>query len=165
MSDLATQIQLPEHCGEDFEMENPMVRQAYTGFVAYQPLYHAGCLTNSAGEYCFAAAVNNASAPSAAYVYYLPLGVSLPATAKPACNGCLRNTMAVFALYAGDSAQPLSSTYGSAASQLDESCGARFVEAAKASTNGAASAHHRTSMTAGLGISFTLAMIFVQVLV
>lgn len=163
MSDLAARIQLAETCGEDFDMENPMVRQAYAGFVAYQPLYHAGCLTNAAGDYCFAAAVNNASAPSAAYIYYLPLGMSLPATAKPACNACLRNTMSVFALYAGDGVQPLSGTYSAAASQLDGDCGSQFVEAAKASTNAAAGALH--TRTAGVGISLTLFMILFQIIV
>lgn len=137
-----------------------MVRQAYAGFVAYQPLYHAGCITNNAGEYCYAAAVNNASAPSASYIYYLPLGMSLPATTssrKPGCSACLRNTMAVFALYAGDKAQPLSETYDSAAEQLDASCGAKFVEAAKVSTNGAASS---PATSTSLCVSIMLIMVF-----
>ena len=145
MSSLAAEIQSPSTCGADFDMENPQVRQAYSGFVAYQPLYHAGCLTNAAGDYCFAEAVHNASSPSAAYAYYLPLGVGLPGSAKPTCNRCLRDTMAVFALYAGDKAQPLSKTYGNAAEQLDGSCGSQFVEAAKVSTNAASTTPVRSA--------------------
>lgn len=162
MSDLAAQIQLTEYCGDDFKMENPMVRQAYTGFVAYQPLYHAGCLTIDNGQYCFAAAVNNASLSSSAYAYYMPLGVSFPSTSKPACNSCLRNTMSVFALYASDSTQPLSTTYDSAASQLDDTCGAQFVEAARAPSVNAAG---RTTFTIELGMSLTLFMIFLHFIV
>lgn len=150
MSQLALEIQNSSTCGEDFDMENPTVRQAYTGFIAYQPLYHAGCLTNRNGEYCYAAAINNATAPSASYLYYLPLGVSLPSTAtnmgRMSCGSCVKDTMAVFALYSGDKVQPLSDTYAPAAAQMDDACGAKFVEAAKASTNAAAAvSRHATA--------------------
>lgn len=156
MTDLATRIQDPSTCGADFALQNPQVRQAYAGFLAYQPLYHAGCLTDRAtGEYCFAQAVGNATAASASYIYYLPLGVSLPGTAAPGCGACLRDTMAVFALYAGDQAQPLSATYAPAAAQLDGSCGSRFVEAARASVNAAA-----RSVVAGFGFWYTLVVMF-----
>lgn len=53
MASLARQIQSPDNCAADLQNQNPTVMQAYTGFVAYQSLYHAGCLLNSnTGSYC-----------------------------------------------------------------------------------------------------------------
>lgn len=148
MANLAKEIQSEDNCGADFQMQNPMVVQAYNGFVAYQPLYHAGCLTDSHGNYCFANAVTNASAPSSSYVYYLPLGVQLPGGTQPTCDTCLRNTMAIFATYASNSSQPLSTDYGTAAQQLDMTCGPRFVESS-VNTNSSSAAFARAS-----GLSF-----------
>lgn len=130
MSNLAVDIQKDENCGADFQMGNPQVTQAYTGLLAYQPSYHAGCLTDSHGNYCFANAVTNASAPSSSYIYYLPLGVSLPGGTQPTCDTCLQNTMRTFAAYATNSSQPLSADYSAAAEQVDMICGPRFAESA-----------------------------------
>jgi hypothetical protein len=53
MASLARQIQSPDNCAADLQNQNPTVLQAYTGFVAYQSLYHAGCLLNDdTGSYC-----------------------------------------------------------------------------------------------------------------
>jgi hypothetical protein len=130
MADLAQQIQLDENCAQDLSLQNPMVTQAYNGFVAYEPLYHAGCLTDSDGNYCFSNAVTNASAPSSSWIYYLPLGIALPGGTQPTCDTCLKQTMAIFATYASNTSQPLSTVYTPAAQQLDMTCGPRFVEAA-----------------------------------
>lgn len=137
MSNLAVAIQQDGNCGADYQMRNPLVLQAYTGFVAYQPSYHAGCLTDSNGNYCFSNAVTNASAPSSSYVYYLPLGVSLPGGTQPTCDRCLQNTLSMFASYATNSSQPLSTDYTSAAEMIDMTCGPSF--AASAVHTGAAS--------------------------
>ena len=136
MASLAQEIQSENNCGADLAMRNPMVTQAYNGFIAYQPLYHAGCLTDSDGNYCFANAITNASAPSSSYVYYLPLGVQLPGGTQPTCDTCLQNTMAIFATFASNSSQPLSTDYGTAAQQVDMSCGPRFVESSVQMTSG-----------------------------
>ncbi|CAK3893508.1 Hypothetical predicted protein [Lecanosticta acicola] len=128
MSTLAQQVLLPTTCGEDLQMLNPLVTQARNGFLAYASLYHAGCLTDSDGNYCYANAVTNVSAPTSSYIYYLPLGVQLPGGARPACNECLRNTMAIFADQAANSSQPLSKDYTSAAQQVQMNCGPTFVE-------------------------------------
>jgi len=61
-------------------------------------------------------------------VYYLPLGLSLPAGTRPACNQCLQNTMAIFANTASNSTSALSGDYGQAAQMIDVSCGPKFVE-------------------------------------
>ena len=128
MARLAQEIQLPNNCGADLGLRNPMVMQAYDGFVAYEPLYHAGCLTDDDGNYCFADAATNASAPASSYIYYLPLGVPFPGGSQPSCDSCLRKTMAVFSSYATNSSQPLNSDYESAAEQIDTTCGPKFVD-------------------------------------
>jgi hypothetical protein len=139
MASLAQQIELDENCGADLQLQNPMVTQAYNGFVAYQPLFHAGCLQDNDGNYCFSNAVTNSSAPSSSYVYYLPLGVALPGGTRPTCDLCLKQTMAIFATYAGNSSQPSNAVYTPAAQQLDMTCGPTFVEASVQATGTATS--------------------------
>ncbi|KAK4547043.1 hypothetical protein LTR36_001264 [Oleoguttula mirabilis] len=127
MASLAQDIQLSSNCGADLALQNPVVQQAYHGFVGYDPLWQAGCLKNSAGSYCFANAVTNASAPTSSYIYYLPLGVQLPAGTRPACNQCLQDTMTIFAQTATNNSVPLSGDYTAAAALVDASCGPTFV--------------------------------------
>lgn len=139
MASLATQIQSSSNCQADYQMENPNVWQAYHGFQSYDALYHAGCLTDSQGGYCFADAVTNASAPTAGYVYYLPLGVPLPVTTRPTCNTCLQDTMAVFAAAATTNrSQPLATDYSTAARQVNSGCGPAFVETLSLTSGAAA---------------------------
>ncbi|KAI5265636.1 hypothetical protein E4T47_08481 [Aureobasidium subglaciale] len=129
MASLARQIQLPENCAPDLANQNPMAMQAYDGFVAYQSLYHAGCLLNTdTGGYCFSDAIN-ATSPTDSYIYYLPLGVSLPGTTAPSCSNCLRDTMSVFASAATNRSQPVAGVYARAASMIDGTCGVTFVNA------------------------------------
>ena len=52
MSDLATQLTQNANCGADFKAQNPMVLQAYDGFLSYAVLYHAGCQKDTGGNYC-----------------------------------------------------------------------------------------------------------------
>lgn len=136
-----------------------MVQQAYAGFLAYEPLYHAGCLQDSStGSYCFADAVTNSSAPSSSYVYYLPLGVSLPAASSPACTECLQNTMAIFAAAAGNASQPVSGDYAGAAGLIDKTCGDAFVNGSVAVASAARSLRHGNSVS-GLGSVALLAVV------
>jgi hypothetical protein len=143
MASLAEQIQADDTCGPDLKMENPIVMQAYRGFSAYQPLYHAGCLPNDdqsgndnsssssgggSAEYCYANAVTDSLHPESSYIYFLPLGVSLPGGSRPDCTTCLKNTMAIFANFVSDS-QALKGTYVGAAEQVQMNCGPSFAEA------------------------------------
>ncbi|CZT15552.1 uncharacterized protein RCC_01406 [Ramularia collo-cygni] len=130
MASWAQEIKQTDRCGQDLEMENPVVTQAYNGFVSYKPLYQAACLLDAGGNYCFANAATNASAPTSSYIYYLPLGVELPGGSRPACTTCLQNTMAVFAEAAANKSQPLSADYVGAAEQVQMTCGPSFVGAA-----------------------------------
>lgn len=154
MASLAARIKDDNTCGPDYRAQNPLVLQAYNGLLAYPLLYKAGCLqdnsssssspsnsslgggggdesagNNSAGGYCFASAITNALSPSDSYIYYLPLGVSLPGGARTSCSQCLKDTMAVFRQGARDANQPVSATYVDAAQQIDLGCGPVFVNA------------------------------------
>ncbi|KAH0538678.1 hypothetical protein FGG08_004753 [Glutinoglossum americanum] len=120
MSLFARSLKQDNNCGDDYRAQNPLVVQAYNGLLAYEPLYHAGCLQDqSTGSYCFANAITNASSAADSYVYFLPLGVSLPGGARPTCNSCLQRTMATFSTFAANATQPLSGTYVAAAQQIN----------------------------------------------
>lgn len=147
MAKYARAITQSSNCGADYQLQNPSVLQAYNGFLAYQPLYTAGCLKDPRGQYCFAAAAANSTAYQNNYVYYLPLGTQLSGGAQPACTQCLHDTMSVFAQAATNKSQPLHMDYESAARQLDINCGPTFVQAALQST---ASATHLPSSSSGL---------------
>lgn len=149
MNYYGSQIRQDGVCGADYTLQNPMVVQAYNGFVAYQPLYHAGCLKDGGGNYCFANAITNESSSTDAYPYYLPLGVALPGGTRPTCNTCLRDTMAIFANAASNRTQPVSKLYEQAAQQIDLGCGPNFVNATVPTSKGASSP---ATAAAALGI-------------
>jgi hypothetical protein len=147
MSRLAQQIQSPSTCGADYTKQNPLVQRAYTGFITYEPVYHAGCLQrksnntspsspnsnstyagNNTSPYCFADAATNAATFQDNYNYYLPLGVQLPDDVQPTCSQCSRDTLAIFAAAASNKSQPLSWTYNHAAGIVDAKCGSGFVK-------------------------------------
>jgi len=53
MNNLGNSIQSEANCAADYQLQNPLVLQAYEGFLAYQPLYQAGCLRDASdGSYC-----------------------------------------------------------------------------------------------------------------
>lgn len=160
MASLAAQIRRSSACGADLKLQNPMVEQAYNALLAYDPLYHAACLVDTSGDYCFASAVTNASAPTSGYIYYVPLGVQLPAGTLPACNTCLRNTMAIFAAAASNKNAPLHKDYVAAAQMVDMSCGPFFVQESVNHTSGAAAVRHlRPSATLGVGLVSALVVL------
>lgn len=128
MTNIASQLLEASNCGQDFKQQNPLVSQAYAGLIAYEPIYRATCLRDTAtGSYCFADAITNATDQADFYPYYTPLGLVMPATAQPTCTQCLKDTMQIFAGYAQDTVQPLSGTYMSCAAQIDNGCGPGFA--------------------------------------
>jgi len=140
LSTIAYNLTLSSNCGADLTAQQPLVVQAYTGLIAYSPLYTASCLRNpSTSAYCFADAITNASSPTDAYVYYLPLDVALPGGSQPTCSQCLKNTMAVYEAASANRSQPIYDTYAAAAAQVNVQCGPNFVNAsvASVSTSGA----------------------------
>jgi hypothetical protein len=136
MYSLATELST-DACKNDLSLENPVATQAYNGLVAYDTLYAASCLTSSTtGNYCYADAVSNSSAPTSSYIYYLPLGMSLPGGARPACTQCLKDTMSVFAAASGSRQGGFRNNYAQAAQVVDLTCGPGFVEAGLATSGG-----------------------------
>lgn len=67
------------------------------------------------------------TSPTDSYVYYLPLGIPMPASSLPTCSKCLKDTMSVFADAAANKTQPLSLSYVNAAQQINQNCGPSFV--------------------------------------
>ena len=140
MSSYAVTLRSSTACQDDYNSENPEVRQAYAGLLAYDVSYNASCLKNSpvSGDpdkqqnnknYCFANAVTNTSSPTDSYIYYLPLGTPLPSGSLPTCDFCLTTTMAVFANEAANKSQPLSLDYVQSATMVNQMCGPAFVNA------------------------------------
>lgn len=140
MSSFALTLRSSTACQDDYNSENPQVRQAYAGLLAYDVSYHASCLKNTLtpgdpdaqqhnDNYCFANAVTNTTSPTDSYIYYLPLGTPLPPGSLPTCDPCLTNTMAIFANEAMNKTQPLSLDYVDAATRVNDMCGPAFVNA------------------------------------
>ncbi|KAK3647210.1 hypothetical protein LTR22_013871 [Elasticomyces elasticus] len=146
MASLAQQLEQESNCGADLQMQNPTVLQAYDGLVAFQPLYQAGCLKDTDGAYCLANAMTNTSAPTSSYIYYLALGMQLPANTRPACTDCLRNTMAIFATAATNRSVPLNEDYAAAAQQVDASCGSEFAQASVVRSSAVQQAAHMSKL-------------------
>ena len=114
-------LRLDSVCGADYRARNPVVDNVFTSLVSFRPLYTAGCLKASNGDYCFADALANTAAPEDLFIYSLPLGTNLPTSDAPttSCSECKARTMAVFAAAAGNETQPLSRTFEAAAEQLN----------------------------------------------
>lgn len=127
MSKFAEQLVSQGNCYDDYQRQNPLVMQAYAGLQAYEPLYQATCLKdNRTGEYWFSTAMDSDNADDS-YPYYTAVGLQLPTGSKPNCTDGLRATMSIFASYAVQQSQPLSSTYLSCASQINSKCGTNFA--------------------------------------
>ncbi|KAK1967078.1 hypothetical protein LY78DRAFT_680401 [Colletotrichum sublineola] len=128
LSGVAGNLTLDANCGSDYQSGNPIVMQAYLGLTAYEMLYKATCLTDpDTSMYCFANAVTNLTTPSNVYFYYLPLNLTLPASANPTCGPCLRQTMDIFQTYTMNRKLPIASTYEDAAMQVNTICGPEYV--------------------------------------
>ena len=146
MASYAQSLRSSSACSQDFDRQNPTVRQAYNGLISYDVLYRTSCLkavpspqNNQSTDYCYTNAVTNTSSPTDSYVYYLALGVALPAGSMPTCSQCLKDTMGLFAAAAGNKTQPLSLTYVDAASLVNVQCGPSFVNASVPGASGSSS--------------------------
>ena len=116
------------NCANEYNTGNSVVVMAYEGLMAYNMLYSATCLQDpETSMYCFANAVTNLTTPSNAYIYFLPVNMTLPATATPGCDWCLQQTMGIFQAATSDRQQAIAWTYRSAARQINSICGPEFV--------------------------------------
>lgn len=128
LTGVAGNLTLDANCGSDYQAGNPIVMQAYLGLKSYEMLYKATCLTDpDTSMYCFANAVTNLTTPSNVYFYYLPLNMTLPASANPTCGTCLRQTMEIYQTFTTNRKLAISSTYEDAASQVNTICGPEYV--------------------------------------
>jgi hypothetical protein len=152
LDNFARQMVLEDACKIDYHNDNPVVLQAYNGLVAYKPAYQASCLRDDKGSYCFANAVSNSTSPSDSVPFRLPIGQQLPGGARPTCNSCLQDAMAIFANFANNSTQPLSRTYAPAAQQLAIGCGSSFINVPAAPLKAAASTLPGASLTPTLAL-------------
>ncbi|KAM0796163.1 hypothetical protein BDR22DRAFT_893502 [Usnea florida] len=168
MSSFALTLRSSSACQADYNSENPQVRQAYAGLLAYDVSYNASCLKDSPAapgsesssdaqqdddnnnNYCFANAVTNRSSPTDSYIYYLPLGITLPSGSLPTCDACLATTMAVYAAAAANKSQPLNLDYVESATLINEMCGPDFVNASIPSARSSSSGGGKSSSAASL---------------
>ncbi len=128
MSSFVQDLKKDSNCGQDYRRQNPLVGQAYNGLIAYETLYKAGCQKENTGSYCFAKAIlNQTLSTSDSFVYYLPLGIPLPAPAKPSCSQCQQDTISIFYQAAANTTQPVSKVYIDAARMIDLTCGPTFA--------------------------------------
>lgn len=127
MDKFANDLISAENCQEDYQRENPLVIQAYSGLMAYEPLYQATCLKNKqTNKHCFLEAMDSNNADDA-YPYYTAVGLQLPSGSQPTCSSCLKQTMEVFSGYAVQKDQPVSQTYLNCATQVNGVCGQGFA--------------------------------------
>lgn len=156
MSNFAQELRKDSNCGQDFRRENPLVGQAYNGLLAYETSYWAGCEKDTNGSYCFAKAIGTqTSSNSDSFTYYLPLGIALPAPAKPSCSQCLRNTMSIFYQASANKTLPVNKVYVDAARMIDLTCGPTFANATTSdlAASGNFASPSRTGSTLGVWIA------------
>lgn len=130
MTALASDMIKNENCGQDYNAGNSVVQNTYQDLMAYEPVYHASCLTNpDTKDYCFVDAVQNTTAPNDYNVYFIPLGTKLTKSGVLTCNECLQATMDIFAQWATVDDQALDTSYVPSAKVVNKYCGAKFVNA------------------------------------
>ena len=134
MASFALDLRSSSACSSDYDKQQPTVRQAYNGLVSYDLLYRSICTkstpsaaNNNSADFCYTNAVTNLSSPTDSYIYFLPLGITLPASSQPTCSQCLKQTMELYGPAARNKSQPVSLTYANAAQQVNLNCGPDFV--------------------------------------
>lgn len=86
----------------------------------------------------------------------------MPGGARPTCNSCLQDAMAIFSSFAGNSTQPISKTYDGAAGQIAISCGPNFVNRTATPLKGAAGPGPSASLTPTLTLITMLLVYWLQ---
>lgn len=72
----------------------------------------------------------------------------MPAGSLPTCDGCLKDTMALFAQEAENKSQPLSLDYEVAAELINQDCGPNFVNATIPTASGGSGSGATTAIAA-----------------
>lgn len=128
LSEQASALISPDNCGQEYDNQQPNIHRVHLGLTSFDVLYKATCLRDDDNDnYCFANAVTNTSTPANAYVYFLPLNMTLPGSATPGCGSCLRDTMAIYQAATATRSLAIADTYEGAAARVNEVCGEGFV--------------------------------------
>ncbi|KZV70030.1 hypothetical protein PENSPDRAFT_685915 [Peniophora sp. CONT] len=118
--------QLKTDCADDLNSRNAEVVQSLASLQTYDLLRQAGCLADSTtGAYCYVEAAASSN-PIDLYLYSLPFGLGLPASATPSCSTCAKSLMALYTSEA-PSVDGLKQTYNDAAKQQNARCGSTFA--------------------------------------
>ncbi|PYH50012.1 uncharacterized protein BP01DRAFT_261938, partial [Aspergillus saccharolyticus JOP 1030-1] len=127
-SALAVELLTEDVCGKDYSAGNPLVTNAYTDMITYEPLYRATCLQSPAtNNYCFVDAISDTNNSADYDVYFMAYGSTIAASPSPACNKCLQATLALFATWAEVDGQPLVNSYIPSAEAINSDCGESFA--------------------------------------
>lgn len=152
LSDVANKLIAKDTCRKDYELGNPLVVNAYTDLLAYEPIYRASCLkSNASGKFCFLDALfgsSNSSSNSSSSsstpppgdydIFSIPLGHALAHNMESStsgendfltCNDCARREMHAYIDFARKDGQPLAASYGPSARIVNQLCGEGFVDA------------------------------------
>lgn len=82
MDKFSAEITAANNCASDYQADNPIVTQVFSGLVSYFPTYEAGCLKSEDGSYCYVEAITNVDTPADGALYFLPLGTQLSQTPR-----------------------------------------------------------------------------------
>lgn len=156
MVSLASDLVSQGNCLADYNLENPLVTQAYNDFMAYGMVHQATCLTlqevnepslsssqtlsvtsspqsnssTSGPQYCYTNALFSSNNSADAFLYLLPFGTQYPTTGfglSPSCSRCTQTIMSIFHSQTNNQNLTIISSYNSAASIISSTCGASFV--------------------------------------
>lgn len=171
MKNYASKILDQSVCKADYDLENPLVRQAYNNFLNYGIVRNTTCLrladtgqkvTQSANQtYCYTDALFNLNSTSDAYLYLLPFGNNYPKTGDfiPSCSACTKRIMSLFHDQTQNNQLLIRNTYTSASSLIAGSCGNDFVNTSVLTSD------HSTSGASSLSSSFLFLVSPFQLLV
>ncbi|ANB12612.1 hypothetical protein AWJ20_871 [Sugiyamaella lignohabitans] len=162
MSNYSNQLIQADNCLNDYNLENPLVTQAYNDFVAYDVIHDVMCLRRGLNhsnatqldrdtKYCYSHGLFDAdSSTGDAYLYLLPLGIPYPNMTAPSCSRCTKRVMDIFWEFTGVVQNQISYTYNSAAGRIAHrsNCSANFINAsAKALPSPSATKSHSAAAT------------------
>ncbi|KAI0027884.1 hypothetical protein K488DRAFT_21456, partial [Vararia minispora EC-137] len=116
---------LRTECAQDLSDQNAMIVQSLQSLQLYDLLRQAACLADAnTGAYCYVEAAASSN-PFDLYLYSLPFGISVPASATPSCSTCAQSVMAIFQAQA-KSFDGLKTTYNGAATRANSQCGTGY---------------------------------------
>lgn len=146
MKNYASKILDQSICKPDYDLENPLVRQAYNNFLNYGVVRNITCLSmEDVGEndpaanetYCYTDALYNLNSSADAYLYLLPFGNSYPQAenTNPSCSACTNRVMSLLHEQTQNKQLLIASTYTSASSLIAANCGSNFVNVSTLSSD------------------------------